>query len=91
MNKFIKRIFDKLFPKSGIEKFHDAISKLKELPMNYGKIAFMYLKLGNIYSIRIGKGEGEDDSIWFIWADFCYKQYRLNRHILLIKKKKRIY
>jgi hypothetical protein len=81
MNKFIKRIFDKLFPKSEIEKIQDEISKLKVSPSNYGKVAFMYLKLSNIYRVLIGKGE--DDSICFIWADVCHKQYQLYRELYL--------
>jgi len=79
MNKFIKRIFDKLFPKSEIEKIHDEISKLKVSPSNYGKVAFMYLKLSNIYGVLIGKGG--DDSIRFMWTDICHKQYQLYREL----------
>lgn len=81
MSKFIKRIFDKLFPKSEIEKIQDEISKLKVSPSNYGKVAFMYLKLSNIYKVLIGKGE--DDSICFIWADVFHKQYQLYRELYL--------
>jgi hypothetical protein len=79
MSKFIKKIFDKLFPKSEIDEIHNEILQLLDSPSNYGKIAFLYLKLHNRYGVLIGKGE--NDSLSYFYASVYYKQYQLYREL----------
>lgn len=83
MNNFFKKLKNLLFTESEFDKIHNEILKLKDTPSNYGKVAFMYLKLNSMYGILIGKSDNDQDQINFMWAEVCFKQYQMYRELHL--------
>ncbi len=83
MLRYLFKFLRLIIPKNEVEKILDEIiNELKNNPINYIKVAMLYLRLHNIYAILIGKNG--DDKLNFYLANFYKKQYDRYINLLII-------
>ena len=80
----ILRILRKVLPKDNITKSLEEIEKFIDIPDNYGKVAFMYLRLHNQYAVMIGKNG--DDDYNFRASQIYHNQYMRYRELWIEHK-----